>query len=59
MIERGKSEPVTGEDRPPKEEIFELSLRPKSFDNYIGQDQIKSSLKLAIDRKSTRLNSSH
>ena len=42
MIERGKSEPVTGEDQPPKEEIFELSLRPKSFDHYIGQDQIKS-----------------
>lgn len=31
-----------------KDDSFELTLRPKSFDQYIGQDQIKSSLRLAI-----------
>lgn len=37
-----------------KEEVFELSLRPKTFDQYIGQDQIKSSLKLAIQAAKKR-----
>lgn len=54
MIERNKSEPVISEDSEPKEEIFELSLRPKSFEHYIGQDQIKSSLKLAIQAAKKR-----
>lgn len=31
-----------------KEEVFEQTLRPKSFDEYIGQDRIKKNLKLAI-----------
>lgn len=31
-----------------QEEVFELSLRPKSFDQYIGQEQIKKALKVAI-----------
>jgi Holliday junction DNA helicase RuvB len=31
-----------------QEEVFELSLRPKTFDQYIGQEQIKKALKVAI-----------
>lgn len=30
------------------EELLEISLRPKTFDDYIGQDRIKTNLKLAI-----------
>lgn len=37
-----------------KEEVFELSLRPRTFEQYIGQDQIKSSLKLAIQAAKKR-----
>jgi Holliday junction DNA helicase RuvB len=31
-----------------QEEVFENSLRPKDFENYIGQERLKSNLKLAI-----------
>ena len=40
-----------------EEEKIEISLRPISFQEYIGQDHLKNNLKLAIDavkkRKST------
>lgn len=32
-----------------EEEVIENSLRPLSFDDYIGQERMKSNLKLAID----------
>ena len=49
MIERQSEgvEPQIEKDEV-KDDSFELTLRPKSFDQYIGQDQIKSSLRLAI-----------
>jgi len=49
MIERQSEdvEPQIEKDEI-KDDSFELTLRPKSFDQYIGQDQIKSSLRLAI-----------
>lgn len=31
-----------------QEEVFESSLRPKNFDQYIGQEQIKKALEVAI-----------
>ena len=31
------------------EEVFEKTLRPLTFDDYIGQDRMKNNLKLAID----------
>jgi Holliday junction DNA helicase RuvB len=37
-----------------QEEVFELSLRPKSFDQYIGQEQIKKALKVAISAAQKR-----
>ncbi len=33
----------------PEEEKFEKSLRPTSFSEYIGQERLKTNLKLAID----------
>lgn len=33
----------------PEEEKIEVSLRPTSFDEYIGQTRLKNNLKLAID----------
>lgn len=36
------------------EQQIEISLRPKSFDDYIGQDRLKSNLKLAIDAAKKR-----
>ena len=27
---------------------FDLSLRPRGFDEYVGQDQVKENLKVAI-----------
>lgn len=31
------------------EELLDISLRPKTFNDYIGQDRIKTNLKLSID----------
>jgi Holliday junction DNA helicase RuvB len=36
------------------EEQFENSLRPKDFQNYIGQERLKKNLKLAIDAAKKR-----
>jgi Holliday junction DNA helicase RuvB len=38
----------------PDEQKFENSLRPRDFDNYIGQERIKQNLKLAIDAAKKR-----
>ncbi len=38
----------------PEEEKFEKSLRPMSFAEYIGQERLKTNLKLAIDAVKTR-----
>ena len=44
-----------------EDEILDISLRPKGFDEFIGQQKIVDNFKVFIgaDRKSTRLNSSH
>lgn len=36
------------------EQRIEVSLRPKTFDEYIGQDRLKSNLKLAIEASKKR-----
>lgn len=36
------------------EQRIEVTLRPKSFDEYIGQDRLKNNLKLAIDAAKKR-----
>lgn len=46
MIER-IVDPSAGQDIP-EEQAAENILRPKDFDNYIGQERLKSNLKLAI-----------
>lgn len=37
-----------------KEEELEVTLRPRDFDNYIGQEKLKKNLKLAIDAATKR-----
>lgn len=37
-----------------QEEVFEQSLRPKTFDQYVGQEQIKKGLKVAIEAAKKR-----
>ena len=37
-----------------EEQIIEVSLRPRSFDDYIGQDRLKKNLKLAIEAAKKR-----
>ena len=32
-----------------EEEMIEISLRPTSFNEYIGQEHLKNNIKLAID----------
>lgn len=46
-IERLVEPTATGNDR--EEERIEVSLRPTSFKEYIGQEHLKNNLKLAID----------
>ena len=41
-------------DDEPQEQQVEISLRPTSFDEYIGQERLKKNLKLAIDAAEKR-----
>ena len=36
------------------EELIEVTLRPKTFDEYVGQDRLKKNLRLAIDAAKKR-----
>lgn len=54
-IERIVSTTVSETDQ--EEEVIEKSLRPLSFDEYIGQDRMKSNLKIAIDAVKKRKDS--
>jgi Holliday junction DNA helicase RuvB len=36
------------------EQIIEVTLRPRSFADYVGQDRLKKNLKLAIDAAKKR-----
>lgn len=47
MIDRIIDSGVSQEDQ--QEQEFENSLRPRDFENYIGQERLKQNLKLAID----------
>lgn len=37
-----------------EEQLIEITLRPQSFDDYIGQERLKKNLKLAIDAAKKR-----
>lgn len=37
-----------------EEQIIEVTLRPRSFDDYVGQERLKKNLKLAIDAAKKR-----
>jgi Holliday junction DNA helicase RuvB len=45
---------ATTHDDDTTEQQIEVTLRPKTFDDYIGQDRLKSNLKLAIDAAKKR-----
>lgn len=51
-IERITDASVHDDDN--EEKKIEVSLRPKSFDEYIGQDRLKNNLKLAIEAAKKR-----
>lgn len=38
----------------PEERVIEVTLRPQTFDEYVGQDRIKKNLKLAIEAAKKR-----
>lgn len=45
---------TTTHDDDSDEQIIELTLRPQTFDEYVGQDRLKKNLKLAIDAAKKR-----
>ena len=52
-IERIVDAGVSGDDGS-EEQIIELTLRPQSFNEYVGQERLKKNLKLAIDAAKKR-----
>ncbi len=54
-IERIVSTTVSEDDK--QEEVIEKSLRPLTFDEYIGQDRMKDNLKIAINAVKKRRDS--
>jgi Holliday junction DNA helicase RuvB len=51
-IERIVTSTISQDDQ--KEEVLEQTLRPRSFSEYIGQERIKTNLKLAIEASKKR-----
>lgn len=47
-------ERITDSSAQDEEQIIETTLRPKSFQDYVGQDRLKNNLKLAIDAAKKR-----
>lgn len=45
---------TAGDNDDPQEQELEVSLRPKDFANYIGQERLKQNLKLAMDAAKKR-----
>lgn len=45
---------TTTDDESPAEIEFEITLRPRDFDSYIGQERLKQNLKLAIEAAKKR-----
>ena len=45
---------TSSHDEDVTEQIIEVTLRPKTFDEYIGQDRLKMNLRLAIDAAKKR-----
>lgn len=45
---------TSSNDTDSEEQVIEISLRPQSFAEYIGQDRLKTNLKLAIDAAKKR-----
>lgn len=41
-------------DEDADEQVIEVTLRPQTFDDYVGQDRLKKNLKLAIDAAKKR-----
>jgi Holliday junction DNA helicase RuvB len=45
---------TSNHDEDAEEQIIEVTLRPKTFNDYIGQDRLKKNLQLAIDAAKKR-----
>lgn len=54
MIERLVDPLPLHDDTTTTDDVVENTLRPKDFENYIGQDRLKQNLKLAIDAAKKR-----
>ena len=48
------SSPTTSSGKKSEDRSFDMALRPKTWDEYIGQDQIKENLKIFIDAAKKR-----
>jgi Holliday junction DNA helicase RuvB len=45
---------ASAESEEPEEQVIENTLRPRDFENYIGQERLKKNIKLAIDAAKKR-----
>lgn len=45
---------TSGHTDDPEEQVIEITLRPTTFSDYVGQDRLKKNLKLAIDAAKKR-----
>ena len=53
-LEKHKKNPVVKPDKNVYDRVFENSIRPKSFDSYIGQTALKETLKISIEAAKKR-----
>ncbi len=53
-LEKHKKNPVVKPETMAYDRVFENSIRPKSFDSYIGQTSLKETLKISIEAAKKR-----
>jgi Holliday junction DNA helicase RuvB len=54
MMDELEKERIVEASKMPEEEVIENSLRPKSLDDFIGQDKLKGNLKVFIEAAKNR-----
>ena len=59
MIDRIVNTTIDEDDETQEEQQLENTLRPKDFSSYIGQQRLKTNLKLAIDAAKKRGDQMH
>ncbi|MBC7172630.1 MAG: Holliday junction branch migration DNA helicase RuvB, partial [Polyangiaceae bacterium] len=49
MASKDRSDPILSAVPATEEKVYEISLRPSRFDDFVGQDKIKENLRVFVE----------